>query len=156
MSIPSTFASFTGAYAGTNRLWLDPSAPPAESATTLTAGTTAQGKFLTLAYTWSHEGAPHDGLMVVGQNPEGGVVQVSWVDSFHTAEKIMSFDGVINPDGSIVVKGSYTMEGYGTWGWHITLLPPTGDSFTLKMDNIDPDGTHYPAVEGVYKRTSSA
>jgi hypothetical protein len=118
----------------------------------LTAGTTAQGKFLTLTYTWSHEGAPHDGLMLVGKQPDGSAAQASWVDSFHTGDKIMILDGGINTGGSVSVKGSYTVEGYGTWGWQIMLLPPTGDHFTLKMDNISPDGQHYPAVEAIYTR----
>jgi hypothetical protein len=152
MSIPSAFASLSGNWSGSNRLWLDPSAPPAESETTLTAGTTAQGKFLRLAYTWSHEGAPQDGLLVVGQNPEGGAAQASWVDSFHNGDKFMILNGSVNADGSIALKGSYSVEGYGEWGWEIMLLPPSGNRFTLKMDNIDPAGTHYPAVEAIYTR----
>ncbi len=152
MSIPSAFTSLKGQWSGTNRLWLDPSAPPAESPTALTAATTAQGTFITLAYTWSHEGALHDGLLVFGQNSESGAAQASWVDSFHSGDKIMSFDGNASSDGSVVVKGSYTVEGYGTWGWQIALHPPTAEHFTIKMDNIAPDGTHYPAVEAVYAR----
>lgn len=154
MSIPSAFAPLSGTWSGANRLWLDPSAPPAESGTMLTAGTTAQGKFLTLAYTWAHAGAPQDGLLVVGHDPEGGTVQASWVDSFHNGDKFMILNGGVNADGSIILKGSYSVEGYGEWGWQIRLLPPVGDRFTLKMDNISPDGTHYPAVEGVYTRKS--
>ena len=152
MSIPAAFATLSGSWSGKNQLWLDPSAPPTESPTTLTAGTTAQGKFVTLAYTWSHEGTPHDGLLVVGQNPEGGAVQASWVDSFHNGDKFMILNGGVNDEGNITLKGSYSAGEYGEWGWQILLLPPSGDSFTLKMDNIAPDGTHYPAVAAVYSR----
>jgi hypothetical protein len=65
----------------------------------------------------------------------------------------MILKGGVNPDGSVAVKGSYSVEGYGEWGWQITLLPPAVDGFTLRMDNIAPDGTHYPAVEAAYTRT---
>lgn len=152
MSSPTSLASLPGQWAGTHRLWLGPGTPEEESQTTLTVESAAQGKFLTLQYTWAQEGAPHDGLLILGQNPDSGAVQASWIDSFHNGDKIMICDGVVNSDGSVSVKGSYSVEGYGEWGWQITLPPPTGDSFTLKMDNIAPDGQVYPAVLANYTR----
>jgi hypothetical protein len=151
MSLPQQLASLSGQWTGSNRLLLTPDTPAAESPTTLTAALTARGKFLTLHYTWAYEGEPQEGLLILGEDAASGVVNSSWVDSFHTADSIMQFRGALNADGA-TVKGSYSMGDTPPWGWQIAIQPKPDDAFAIIMHNISPEGEHYLAVEASYKR----
>lgn len=151
MSVPAILSPLTGQWTGTNRVILAPGTPADESPTTLTAALTARGKFLTLAYTWAFQGEPHEGLLVLGEDPATGVVNASWVDSFHTGDSFMTCQGGADA-GGVTVKGSYTVPDHPAWGWQIAIQPQTSDAFALIMHNITPDGQHYLAVDAAYTR----
>lgn len=153
MTIPAALASLAGQWHGTNQLWLDPTAPPAESETTLTVAPAGQGKFLTAAYTWAYDGQPHDGLLVVWQDPATGGGRISWLDSFHTGDAVMVFQG--QPAANRVsVLGSYAVESSPDWGWQIDLGPLPDGRLQLLMYNIEPGGQVYPAVAATYTRAA--
>ena len=154
MTIPAAFASLAGQWHGTNKLWLDPTAPPAESETALTVATAGQGRFLTAAYTWAYEGQPQDGLLVLWQDPATGGGRLSWLDSFHTGDAVMVFQGHAAVEGRVSVLGSYAAPSGPDWGWQIDLasLPPGG--LQIIMHNITPDGEAFPAVEATYTRAA--
>jgi len=153
MTIPASLTALAGQWRGTNKLWLDPSAPPAESETTLTVATAGQGKFLTAAYTWAYEGQPQDGLLVVWQDPATGGGRISWLDSFHTGDAVMVFQGQFAA-GRVSVLGSYAAGDGPDWGWQIDLVPLPDGGLQLLMYNIEPGGQVYPAVEATYARAA--
>lgn len=78
---PATVASTApllpaGSWTGTNQLWLRDPHHPFSSAATATVTATAAGT--ELRYTWSYEGAPQSGVMVLTET--GGAVHVTWAD----------------------------------------------------------------------------
>jgi hypothetical protein len=96
MSVPEGLEDLVGEWSGTNKLWLTPDEPVRESETTASVTLAAQGKFITIAYTWSFEGEPQDGLIVLGR--EGGAFRVIMYN--------------ITPDGSerLAVRATYARE----------------------------------------------
>ena len=54
-----------GDWHATNHLWFMPGTPAFESHTALTITPAVQDTAMTLRYTWSHEGAPPDGALLV-------------------------------------------------------------------------------------------
>jgi hypothetical protein len=152
MSIPEYFSRLAGTWRGENKLYMMPGDPVRVSASRATVATAAQGKFLTLAYTWDFEGQPQDGLLVLGFEATDGPVTAAWVDSFHYGDKILVCTGAATPDGGATVRGSYPAPPGPDWGWRIT-LPVTADGvLRVVMYNIEPDGPEQLAVEADYTR----
>ena len=52
MTLAALHPQLLGDWVGENQLWMNPAEPPLTSPSTLTVASTAQGRFLTLAYTW--------------------------------------------------------------------------------------------------------
>jgi hypothetical protein len=152
MSIPSNLSALVGHWTGDNRVFMAPTDPVRESATTATVALPAQGRFVTLQYTWSDEGAPQDGLLILGHEPDPNIATAAWIDSWHMGDKLMHLQGSADDAGRLTVRGSYSVPGSPAWGWQIEIAPRGDDSFQLLMHNIDPDGNVYPAVEATYTR----
>ena len=154
MSIPTILAPLVGNWSGTNHLWFFPGDPVHTSETTLKVSWVAQGQFMLLQYTWTFDGAPQDGVLLLGQ-ASGETVQVRWIDSFHTQEKFMSFEQPAGEPagepGAVTVKGSYAAPSGPDWGWQIAIAPQD-NQFQIIMHNITPDGEAFLAVEATYTR----
>ncbi|HUG28473.1 MAG TPA: DUF1579 family protein [Gemmatimonadales bacterium] len=155
MGIAELLAGLIGAWTGTNHLWFRPGEPGFESPTTVTVAPTAQGTATLLQYTWSHEGTPHAGAMLIlHQATTAEQDAVTWVDSFHTAAGLMHFRGGMNADGTFSVIGSYGAPEGPPWGWRIVLTPAADGQFTMRMYNITPDGQEVLAVEATYRKSA--
>lgn len=152
MSIPSQVAGAVGAWRGVNKLWFTPTDPAIESATTAEVGTVAQGKFLTVRYTWEFDGKPQEGFLLLGDDPTTGVCDAVLVDSFHNSDRAMSLTAPLIGDGAVSVRGSYAAPPGSDWGWRVTLDLPAEDRLVLRMFNITPDGTEALAVEASFDR----
>ena len=148
MSVPASLQSAVGTWDGTKKLFL-PGEPTRESESTLTVALAAQGKFSTIAYTWTFEGEPQDGLMVIGSNEEQ--VVTAWIDSWHTGDQMMQCEGQVDANGEIVVRGSYKVEGHPDWGWRM-VVAPTSNALRIEMYNVTPDGQEMLGVEATYSR----
>ncbi|NJN14794.1 MAG: DUF1579 domain-containing protein, partial [Planctomycetes bacterium] len=79
----------TGSFAGASRLWLSPDVPPAECASVAKIAPAAKGRFLLLDYTWSYEGTPQEGMLLI----DGTGSTAVWIDSWHMREKMMVMEG---------------------------------------------------------------
>jgi hypothetical protein len=90
MSVPENLARLCSDWTGSNRLWLDPRQPADVSTGTASVELAAQGQFLTLRYTWTVDGQPQDGLLVIGCALDSNQVAASWIDSWHMAHQMMS------------------------------------------------------------------
>jgi hypothetical protein len=157
MSVPSSLTKLIGSWVGDNTLyvpWLDP--PQSKSDATATITSVTRGKFLSIAYTWADHGEPHEGLLLLGQHPETGVVTSAWTDSWHQSGAILHCTGAVEADGSVSLLGSYPAPPDPEWGWR-TVISPRGDkAFDVVMINIAPNGDEVVAVETRYHRPASA
>ena len=152
MSFPPSLANLVGQWSGTNHLWLSPTEPASESATVMIVAMTAQDQFFTLHYSWSYEGTPQDGLLLLGYEEQLNITKAVWVDSFHMQDKFMVCEGFVEDDGKIVIKGSYAAPPGPDWGWQISLAMKSSDQFEFVMHNITPEGDVHLAVKATYLR----
>lgn len=112
-----------------------------QSESTLHLDRAALDQYLLAQYTWSHDGEPHQGTMIFGEN------ECAWVDSFHTGGAIMRFSAT----GPFVYLGSYGAgDGSPDWGWRIAWKSES-DAVHLEMTNITPDGQEEWAVRVHYQ-----
>lgn len=149
MTLSELLTPFAGPWTGSNRLWMMPDSEAEESAATANLSFSGQGKFAELRYTWSTEGDPEDGLIIL-RELRGGV-QAVWGDSWHTPDGFYLWNGEVM-DGVVVVRGSYPAPTGPDWGWRIELDARQGGSLQMRMVNITPDGQEMLAVQAVYSR----
>ncbi len=154
MKSPVFLEDLKGEWTGDNRLWLSPGEPARLSETTAWIASTAQGRFVTIRYTWADQGRPQDGLMVIGVQAPGGAVDAFWVDSWHMGDKFMACRGSVGQDGVVSVQGTYAAPPGPDWGWRIAVIPEARSAFRIKMYNLSPDGEEMLAVEAAYTRRS--
>jgi hypothetical protein len=112
-----------------------------------------KGRFVRVDYTWSHDGNPQEGSILLGLNPETGALQAAWVDSWHMSHAMMVCAGESTPEAEISVTGSYAAPPGPDWGWRIALDAAAGDALLLRMYNIPPAMDEQLAVEATYRRT---
>ncbi len=146
MSIPATLINLVGNWSGVNRLWLSPDDPMRMSDATADVSVVAQGRFLSIAYTWV-EGKPQEGLILLGWQTTSGELQATWLDTWHNGDRMMPCQGHLADDVRVAVQGTYPAPPGPDWGWQIAIEPGDQDSFRIVMDNILPDGMHVLAVE---------
>ncbi len=152
MSTPDNLRALIGTWTGTNRLFL-PDAPTRESPSTASVALAAGGKFCTVAYTWVFDDEPQDGLLILGVEPEGSVVNAVFIDSWHMGDAFMIMRGQIEANNTIVVRGSYAVEASPDWGWRIG-VEPRKNALRVVMYNVSPDGDEWLGVEATYTRTA--
>lgn len=144
-----------GEWSGNNVLrlsWLTPS--DFHSASTMTVARVAKGKFLSFAYTWSHENVAHEGFLLVGYDEKQKLATAAWVDSWHQSGKVLPLEGTIDEHGVISVKGFYEAPPGPDWGWRIVITPKSENEFQLVMINRPPEGEEDLAVQAEYMRVS--
>lgn len=142
-----------GNWTGKNLLrlsWLEPSDFYSDS--TMTIVPVAQEKFLEIKYTWSHEGAPHAGVLLLGYDKSQAVVTAAWVDSWHMSSEIMACRGTVEESGTIEVQGFYKAPPGPDWGWRIELSMSSAQNLKMEMFNCSPEGVEDLAVRAEYER----
>ncbi len=147
--------SLLGLWTGTNLLnlsWLP--SPEHVSNATLRVAKVAGGNAWELAYTWSHEDAPHEGVLLLGVDSKTGAVTAAWCDSWHQSERLLFCLGKREETGRLSVLGSYEAPPDPDWGWRITLDQPTEGSLELVMVNIAPGGEEELAVRATFQRAT--
>lgn len=147
-----TLTDMVGDWTGENKLWFMPNTPVHESPTTASIRTVAGGRYLVVDYTWSHEGKPHDGHMLVRLTGEPDATDIAWVDSFHQSASILRLAGLEKSPTVVSARGSYPAPTGPDWGWKIAISAEAKDRFAFRMWNIMPDGPEMLAVEAVYRR----
>ena len=152
MSVPEPLAALVGRWTGTMRLWMSPAEPAQQSDSTATVSLAARGRFLSLEYTWSEEGVPQAGQILIGHEPRSGAVTAVWIDSWHMGDKMMICQGSLGPDGAVTLRGAYAAPPGPDWGWQIRLAPTPRGTFEIVMYNVTPEGKAQVAVEVGYSR----
>lgn len=153
MSMPRGLERLAGNWQGTYLLvrpWETPA--ESESASRATVSFPAQGKFLALHYTWAVDGAPHDGLLLLGAHPDSGALSAAWVDSWHQGGEVLHCRGQSADGRAAEVEGAYPAPPDPDWHWRTRLEPQGEDAFEMVMINIAPNGKEELAVRARYRR----
>ncbi len=135
-----------GLWTGSTRLFLG--GPPAVSASEAALAPAIGGRFWRLAYSWAHDGRPHEGELLVGYQAD--VATVHFADSFHTGCAVMACTGAVGDDGVVDVAGTFAAPDGPDWGWRIAVEHVGRESLRVTMHAVSPGGEVSPAVEASY------
>jgi hypothetical protein len=137
-----------GEWAGTNDLVLGEGGAPLRTAATACVTAVLLGRFVRVDYTWSYEGQPQEGMMLIGYQPKAGLVTMDWADTMHNGRRVMHCVGGAAGDGTLEVKGSYPAPPGPDWGWRTVITPSAsgGEKLVITMYNIWPEGKEDFAV----------
>lgn len=95
---------FVGNWTYTNRMWMDPSAPPSESAGKANMSMILGGRYLQQNYTGDFMGQPFEGFGLMGYDNLKKEYVNTWTDN--TSTTIMSMNGKNGENGEIVLVGA--------------------------------------------------
>ena len=155
MSILEALSASAGSWHGKNTLQDAHSGQPAESPSTLTVTPVLGGRVVRLDYTWSYQGKPQEGSLLIGFQKKADLFTGHWIDTFHVGTKVMMLQGP-NPSGSALsLLGSYAAPPGPDWGWRIEITPEHDGTLRIVMFNIWPEsegGQQDLAVEASYTR----
>jgi hypothetical protein len=149
-----TLEDLVGQWTGTSRLWRTwLSIPESDSRSTASVDLTANGRFITIEYTWACDGEDHEGFMLLGREPTRNVVNAAWVDSWHMSDKPLICSGTVDDDtGAISVLGTYAAPPGPDWSWRTEIRPRGDAGFEIVMYNISPEGRDEMAFRNMYER----
>lgn len=147
------FERMEGAWQGKSSLQVSLDEPVRDSQSQLHIRPVIKGKFLEFRYDWLEKEVPQEGLLLVGYDEPTRAAKAIWLDSWHTGEDFMIFQGSIDRDGEITLLGSYPAPDGPDWGWRI-VIRPEGDWLKLQMDNISPEADELWAVMADYMKTA--
>ncbi|HEX2094358.1 MAG TPA: DUF1579 family protein [Longimicrobiaceae bacterium] len=151
MSLDALLAC-AGYWHGTSTL-LDPSCGVAEeSLSRATVAPVLDGRFVRLDYTWSYQGAPQEGSLLLGMDPKTSLSSAHWIDTWHMGRAVMACQGGASNSGALSVRGSYAAPPGPDWGWRIDVIPEEEGMLRVTMFNISPGGEEELAVNTVYRR----
>lgn len=153
MAIPKTIRDAHGTWTGNSKLhlsWVEPPKNVQESYSNLSISLDPLGSFALIDYDWAYNGEMQHGQMIVAGNAENQEITAGWSDSWHQNSAVMALAGV-GMSGKVELKGEYAVEGHPNWGWSIE-FELEGESLTVRMFNVTPEGEAEWAVEGLYSR----
>lgn len=127
-------------WTGTNELWLDPL-----NNNVVTSDCTITVVPDGVTYSWSYEGKPHEGKIVVKAD---GSAEFS--DTWHNPTP-MACAAVPSTWALVDVFGTYAAGDGPRWGWGITISRRPDAELVLQMTNYSPWGEHGRAVRMICK-----
>ena len=153
MKLAALHPQLLGEWAGESLLWLDPTGLPLTSPSTMRIEPAANGRFLTLIYTWAYENKAQQGLLLVGDGNPEAIATASWVDSFHQSGRVMQCIGAAHGE-DFSVCGHYAAPPGPDWGWQLSVDVSAAGELIFQMHNVPPGGAAELAVRAVYQRVS--
>lgn len=150
MPLPQPFSELSGEWKGVKRLYFEGAAgPEIACGMRMTIAAAARGCFDELAYTWTYEGKPCEGVMLLGFDGSDGAATGAWIDSFHSSTRVMALSGIRPDERTLALSGTYPAPPGPDWGWRITVAVPKierPDLLSIKMHNVWPEGKEDLAV----------
>ena len=143
-------AACAGRWHGVNTLHDPHTGGPVDTPGTATVTPLHGGRFVRLDYTWSYDGRPQEGSLLVGYQTTPEVATAHWIDSWHMGEQVMACAGRLTDAGGVRVLGAYAAPEGPDWGWRIEVTPDAGRALRLVMHNLSPGGAEEPAVEAAF------
>jgi len=146
-----------GRWKGTNTLQDPHTQKPEESPSTLQVTPILAKRFVRLDYTWSHQGNPQEGSLLIGFDPNTRTISGHWIDTWHMAHAAMICLGPEPTSGTLKLAGTYAAPPGPDWGWRIEITAAAGvEALRITMTNVWPEATREEtAVEAVYTRVST-
>jgi hypothetical protein len=144
--------AWLGEWRGRNQLVLSPDDPARESDTVASVRLELHHRVVSFRYTWSDNGAPQEGWLLVQHDTGTGGATVAWTDTWHMAHAFMHLVGTLDLRGRLDVLGSYAAPPGPDWGWRIAIAADTAGRLNLQMFNITPEGQSFLAVDAAYHR----
>ena len=141
-------ARMVGDWTFTNKMWMDPSAPPAEGSGTMHAETILGGRYVHAIWKGNFMGMPFEGHGTEGYDNLTKKYVSSWVDNMSTA--IMYSTGTCEQNGKVCTSTSAEMLDpmTGKMTSARSIVTWTGDnSFTLVMYMKPAGGTEVKSME---------
>ncbi|HEU4458228.1 MAG TPA: DUF1579 family protein [Methylibium sp.] len=153
MNLAELHPRLAGRWAGRKHLWLeDQPTPQGTSASALLIAPAAKGCFLRFEYSWAHQEAEHEGLLIVGHDDKRLRATAVWIDSWHMRERVMHLQGSIDAQGAISLLGAYRAPIGPDLGWRIGIMKTGPDDLRIVMHDISPEGDKTLAVRADYRR----
>jgi hypothetical protein len=145
-----------GSWKGTNILHDPNTQKPEESSGTARVTPILEQRFVRLDYTWSYQGKPQEGSLLVGFDPNTRTISGHWIDTWHMGHAAWIGLGTEPEEGTFRLAGTYAAPPGPDWGWRIEITAGPGvDALRIDMHNIWPDGKREdPAVDAVYTRVA--
>lgn len=128
-----------GTWRGSNRV--QPSADDAvdESTSTLIVTPILNNTFLRIDQTWSWQGTPQSGSLLIGYARTSGVVTIHWVDTWHNGTRIMPLVGEFDSRGVLNTRGHFPAPPGPDWGWRIE-IQVKDSRLVMNMFCVEPEG----------------
>ncbi len=143
---------FVGEYTTVTKLWMDPSAPPAQTPGTASFEMVLDGRFLQQKTTGQLMGREYQGMGFTGYNNGRKLFTSMWMDSMGTGT--YSSTGSISPDGkTMTMFGTMDEPLTGEMGKNVmyTTRILSEDSFVFEISEIQ-YGDPFKVVEITYTR----
>ncbi len=156
MSALDAIAACAGEWRGSNRLHDPNTGAPEDTHSTLAVHPVLGGRFVRLDYTWSYQGKPQEGSLLLGHQPKAGVLTGHWIDGWHMGDRVLSCEGRSPEGGELSVLGHFPAPPGPDWGWRIEVRPDGGERLRVVHVLISPEGEESPAVEADYVRAGAA
>lgn len=140
-----------GTYEVTGRYWVAPGQPPLETKARATVEMILDGRYLLQHYESSFQGAPYNGLMLMGHDNLNGEYWSLWIDSTSTGYSLSR--GRETPDGAIELDGTLRDPTTPAGRPYRTVIRHQDDgSFTLSMYDTRRDKSEFQVMELTYRK----
>src|SRR5262245_43151604 len=151
MNLTEIQHNLMGNWEGTNLLRF-PNLADSLSTSHLSVKPVVKSKFLIFTYTWSYEGASHEGFILLGYNKEQGIASAAWAYSLHMRAMIMSCQGSIDQHGVISLISSQEIPTGLDGGWRITIRSNSVRELHITMHHLATEGAEELTVKADYRR----
>ena len=146
-------ARYAGDWTFTNKMWMDPSQPPAESTGTMHGETILDGRYVQTVWKGNMMGMPFEGRGIDGYDNLAKQYVGSWIDNLGTG--IIHFTGTCENGGKVcTMKGDMLDPMTGQKSYMRTVTTWTDDkNFKFEMFGPLPDtGKEVKMMEMVLKK----
>lgn len=145
-------AALVGQWQGMTQTWFEPEKLADESLWRAEFKLVLGGRFLFYTYQGSMQGAPLEGIALLGYNPQRKRYEMAWVDTFHMSSAIMFSHGG-NSESPFNVLGSFPAGPDGPdWGWRSEIVLRDSGKLVFTHYIITPEGLEGKGVETIYQR----
>jgi hypothetical protein len=150
MALPKPFSELSGEWKGIKRLFPEGTGgPEIDCGMRLTIAAAARGCFDEFAYTWSFEGKPREGVLLLGYDEQASLATAAWIDSWHQSARVMHLSGKHINERTMSVRGTHAAPPEPGSGWRIDIGVPkveNPDLLSIKMFSVGRDGKEELAV----------
>ena len=144
-------AKGVGNYEVKGRYWVSPDQPPMETTARATVEMILGGRYLLQHYESSFQGAPYNGVMLMGHDNLNDEYWSLWIDSTSTGYSLSR--GRDTADGAIELAGELRDPTTPGGRPYRTLIRRQDDgSFTLSMFDTRRDGSEFQVMELTYRK----